>query len=277
MAIAKNLTEDDIKYISLNTHLTASELSRQLDKPRPKISKVLKQLLGTSLTTNKTSLSVSQQKYILENYSSMTVEQMELEIGPLGRSSVSRFLIKNDIKRTSGPKAFSGNKEQALSYIKDNHTELSIQELADDLGTTYKVVSYWKNQLGLEPYACVKTSIESFIENILKGLEVKYTSQFSLNKYRYDFYLPDYNLVIETHGDYWHGNPRVYSIEKLNDVQIKSQSTDFKKKELLLVKGISLLVVWEKDIKQNPNTVVNVLREKLNMPLIEEIRFEKPI
>ena len=277
MAIAKNLTEEDITYISSNTHLTASELSRYLDKPRPKVAKILKQILGTNLTTNKTSLSLLQQEYVLENYSRMTVEEMEAEVGVMGRSNVSRFLLKNNIKRETGPKAFNGNKDYALSFIRENHVSLPIQEIADHLNTTYKVVSYWKNQLGLEPYACVKTSIESFVESLLVSLKVNYLTQYVLTTYRYDFYLPDYNLVIETHGDYWHGNPSVYPKDKLNDVQIKSQNTDLKKNQLLIENNIELLVFWEKDIKQNPNAVVNVLREKLNMPLIEEIQFEKPI
>lgn len=46
MAKKQEFSENEITYILNNTHLGASELSRQLDKNRPRIAKIIKQNLG---------------------------------------------------------------------------------------------------------------------------------------------------------------------------------------------------------------------------------------
>ena len=272
MAKIKELSAEDLEYIQNNTHKSASELSRVLNKPRPKIAKKLKEFLGTELGNNKTTLSQEEQQFILENYKTMTTSEMEEQLGCVDiKAKVTRFLRSKGIKRHTGIKAFNGNEEYAKSYIKEYHESKSIQELADDLNTTYKVISHWKNKLGLEPYACVKTSIEYFVENLLKLNNIQYISQYKILKYRYDYFLPNFNLVIEVHGDYWHANPVVYGNKKLNNIQKSCVENDAVKSELLLDKNISLLIFWEYDIKNNPKTLVQILKDKLNMPVIEEI------
>lgn len=271
MAKIKEISSSDIEYIKNNSNLSASELSRRLEKPRPKIAKILIQLLGRGLENNKTTLTLSQQEYILLNYKTKTSDQIEKDLGVSDlKSKITRLLRSKGIKRHTGIKSFNGKEDFAKEYIKEHHETKSIQELADDLNVTYKVISHWKNKLGLEPYACVKTSIEYFVENFLKEHSIRYESQFKILKYRYDYYLPDFNLIIEVHGDYWHANPTVYLHKSLNDIQLVCRENDNVKKELLKSKGISLFVVWEYDIKHTPTTVVQKIKDKLNMPVIEE-------
>ena len=59
--------------------------------------------------------------------------------------------------------------------------------------------------------------------------------------------------------------------KKLNNIQKSCVENDAVKSKLLLDKNISLLIFWEYDIKNNPKTLVQILKDKLNMPVIEEI------
>jgi very-short-patch-repair endonuclease len=49
-----------------------------------------------------------------------------------------------------------------------------------------------------------RSSIEIITENILKFLNIEFTSEYPLGKYLFDFYLPNHELFIECQGEYWH-------------------------------------------------------------------------
>ena len=101
-----------------------------------------------------------------------------------------------------------------------------------------------------------KTSIEKLIENYLIEIKINYKYNFILsNKYQFDFYLKDFNLIIETHGDYWHANPLYYSDndhlkKKLNETQKYKKELDKVKYDFATNKGYNILYLWETDIKK---------------------------
>jgi very-short-patch-repair endonuclease len=51
-----------------------------------------------------------------------------------------------------------------------------------------------------------QTAIESIIQQILDGLNIQYISHKLIGKYYPDFILPEYNLIIEADGLYWHSD-----------------------------------------------------------------------
>ena len=73
--------------------------------------------------------------------------------------------------------------------------------------------------------------------------------QYMMAGYYYDFYLPEYNLLIEADGDYWHANPNKYST--LNESQKANAKNDRFKNNLAKEKGYDLIRFWEEDIKKN--------------------------
>jgi len=102
------------------------------------------------------------------------------------------------------------------------------------------------------------SKLETRIEECLKENNISYTHQFLLkiNKTRrfYDFYLPEFNIIIEVNGDYWHANPKVY---KANDIinycfgKKKAKEIwekDKKKKEFAKIKGYKVIYIWEKSL-----------------------------
>lgn len=97
------------------------------------------------------------------------------------------------------------------------------------------------------------TSIERVIEKMLRQIDVVYTKQFKIQRRLYDFFVPSANLLIEAHGDYWHGNPRFYPVP--NDLQKKNRSRDRIKASMAKTAGHRLIHFWECEINKRPERV----------------------
>jgi len=100
------------------------------------------------------------------------------------------------------------------------------------------------------------TSIEVKIGKLLLELGIKFESQYEINVGNnnckiYDFFLPDYNLLIEADGDYYHVNPKIYSDDNfLDKIQIENIINDKVKNDLAKEKNINLVRFWECDIRK---------------------------
>lgn len=108
---------------------------------------------------------------------------------------------------------------------------------------------------------------QDFARDFLDKLGVRYTWQFpmeSIGRYL-DYYLDDYRVAIEVNGEYWHADPRIYEGKELTPTQKRDLRVDEQKRMWCLIHGIPLIVVWEKDIKDNPVSVMNMLRERLKV------------
>lgn len=102
-----------------------------------------------------------------------------------------------------------------------------------------------------------KTSIEKKVESYLKEINIDFKYNFILNNlYQFDFFIKDMNLIIETHGDYWHANPLYYSDnddtkKKLNETQRYKINLDNLKLAYITENKYKLLSIWETDIKND--------------------------
>lgn len=93
------------------------------------------------------------------------------------------------------------------------------------------------------------TKPELECERILKNNNINYTKQFRITNRLYDFYLSDYNLLIEVDGTFYHG--KGIKDEDLKYVcQKKSRRIDKLKTELAKERGYNLIRVWEDEINQ---------------------------
>lgn len=86
-----------------------------------------------------------------------------------------------------------------------------------------------------------KTSLlEIIVSQILKEKSINFEFQKEINGYYPDFYLPDYNLILECDGAYWH----------------QDKDRDRKKDEWRLTNGYNIIRLQEKDILLNPEKVL---------------------
>ena len=97
------------------------------------------------------------------------------------------------------------------------------------------------------------TKPEKLFASLLDKLELNYETQYAVNKYKCDFFIPKYNLIVEIDGDYWHANPAKY---KENDLigGKKMLAKDIWKKDNnktldILNEGYKVLRYWASSIK----------------------------
>ena len=74
------------------------------------------------------------------------------------------------------------------------------------------------------------------------------------------------NTIIEIFGDYWHANPEIYeSFNTFNFNNTIITASDIWKKDKLRISklenlGYTVIVIWEKDIRENLNTVIQNIK-----------------
>lgn len=116
------------------------------------------------------------------------------------------------------------------------------------------------------------SNLEKSLQPMLNALEITYTIQFRINKsngscFYYDYFINDYNLIIEINGDYWHANPLIYKENDIIKYPVGYKKAgelwkkDLIKKELAEKKGFSILYIWESEMKCTDLSIL--LYEKL--------------
>ena len=98
------------------------------------------------------------------------------------------------------------------------------------------------------------SSIEYELMGLLDKLELTYIHQYQIDYWVPDFYLPEYNLVLECYGDYWHWNKEVMEKRTKKEIpeQVKANlKNDKRKKHYLTERGYNFMYVWENDINGN--------------------------
>ncbi|RPK31860.1 hypothetical protein [Paenibacillus xylanexedens] len=98
-----------------------------------------------------------------------------------------------------------------------------------------------------------ETKPEKAVREYLSKSNIKFEQEFCIhNTYFADFYLPDYNEIIEVYGDYWHCNPSKYPEDAMRtEMQIRSINRDKKRNGHLKHLGYSVNIIWEEQVNKN--------------------------
>lgn len=125
-----------------------------------------------------------------------------------------------------------------------------------------KCLNIYRSQLASKMNIFKNTKPESQFKQILDDIGITYVFQKPIPwkhgwKKWYDFYIPDFNLLIEIDGIYWHGKNLIY--DHLNTQQIQTRDNDILKNKLAINKGFNLERIWEDDITLQ-NTI-NLLKK----------------
>jgi len=112
--------------------------------------------------------------------------------------------------------------------------------------------SYEWSQKNILPSTSKNTKPELLFKDILEELNLEFEQQKSIGKYKCDFYIPEYNLVVEVDGDYWHANPSFFKeTDMIGPKNISAKdiwNSDNQKSQFILNKGYNLLRYWSTDI-----------------------------
>ena len=143
-------------------------------------------------------------------------------------------------------------------------------------GTDYAI----QNEKLREKYFSKRTSKGNFISSgenelakILEDLGFNFQRQITgkfkwfdeNNKFHFcipDFLIEDKKIVIEYFGDFWHANPLFYKSEDLVYTRKASEIWYFDsiKKEFIEKQGYKLIIIWENDLKNNIDKVIETLK-----------------
>lgn len=100
------------------------------------------------------------------------------------------------------------------------------------------------------------TSIELAIQDELAERQILFIKQFTVPQVaRVDFYLPEYNIIIQCDGCFWHN-----CLEHYPSHHKEQRAKDVTKDSKLTIRGFSVYRFWEHDIKISPKDCVDLLK-----------------
>lgn len=106
--------------------------------------------------------------------------------------------------------------------------------------------------------------LELMGRDLLNNLNIKFTEQTLIcDKFVVDVFIPEKNVVIQWDGDYWHGHPSTLKNGKPNELQRKNIEKDKRVNKQLIENGFKVLRIWQKDLVNNPNYVIEKVKETL--------------
>ena len=108
---------------------------------------------------------------------------------------------------------------------------------------------------------------KKFAKEFLEKLGIKYEEQFEAKDIKrfYDFFLNDYRVLIEIDGDFYHGYGKLH--EEKSPMQKRNARVDEIKNEWAALHGYPLIRIWEHDINENPQKVLDMLRDRLGIEM----------
>lgn len=168
--------------------------------------------------------------------------------------------LRNDKKRgLKISKSLTGvpKSEETKKNISKTQKKRYINNLQLKKDVSERRINWLKRKLKTK-----KTIIEKKFENILNLINLKNEFQYEFKKRLFDFYLNDYNILIEVDGNFYHCHPEIYKepVYKSQKITLKN---DKYKNVLCKNHNITLLRYWEKDINERPEWIISDLKEKL--------------
>jgi len=247
-------TRDEIEYVLLNFEtMSISSISTTLNCSFIKVHKLLVSIFGKYQSFYLESLaSNGNEKFDFINTCSDNFKDVSLHFGI--SESTARYYIRKYSEKYLSRKFW--NKEEII-YLKNN-IHLGHKIVSENLLRTKSSVLCKANKLGLSSNS--KTWVETAVEDFLKSHYIFYEYNKYLGKYYPDFVIDSMSLVVDVHGDYWHGNPELYTPDDLNNVQKYNIQRDSLKNDYYESIGYNYIVIWEKDIVDNYNNLNNFLK-----------------
>jgi G:T-mismatch repair DNA endonuclease (very short patch repair protein) len=105
-------------------------------------------------------------------------------------------------------------------------------------------------------------NLEKDVQKVLNefGIQMKYSVIFCFKQF--DFGIRDKKILLEVQGDYWHGNPQVYS--EYNEIQKRNIENDKLKAQIAEKYGCKLFYIWEKDFRNKDYSVLMEIKKLLD-------------
>lgn len=195
--------------------------------------------------------------------------------------TIYRILKENNIKVRENT---CRNIRKMSEETKDKIRKKAIQRYIDHPEKREQIRQRMLQQIKNGKLSKIKsnTSIEIKIKDLLIELGIPFEQQKIFNRWCFDFFLPTHGTFIECDGDYWHGNPNKYTIEKLDKIQEGVIERDKRKEAYLHKRHYRLLRFWQEDIDNNIDMIKNRIlattydsyKDSLRIELLESKLFQ---
>lgn len=212
---------------------------------------------------------------------------------------IARGYSKEDAVKMAHDKVIEKNSEKEYTmrtdyYTKRGYTEDEAKEMVKDRARTNTIETYikkygeeegpqkwrerndeWAKKMFAEG-TCMSTGTSNMANEFISEVVGSATDGISSaihNKekfiydharhraYSYDLYNEHTKKIIEFNGDFWHANPKLYSMDFYNAVKKMSAldiwSDDEYKTKLAQKHGYEVMVVWEYDFKHDHERIIN--------------------
>ena len=156
-------------------------------------------------------------------------------------SKIEHTLFKNGHKvpdewRKSISKSMVGSNNHNIPHSNETKSKLSQSQI---------------KRLSSGKYRNKETLPECLVKEELIKRKIKFISQYPYKKGIADFYIPQYNAIIECDGDYWHKYPL-------------GTNKDLRQTIYLVSNGYDVYRFWERDIKENVQKCIDIIQEEKN-------------
>ncbi len=116
------------------------------------------------------------------------------------------------------------------------------------------------------------TLIEKLLAKEMSCRGIPFMIQFPIiNKIVCDFAIPEFKIIIECDGDYWHANPKIYDYNSLDMRQKDKLKRDKNKGRILKKEGWLLLRFFESDIKSSVVKCVDQIEKAIKQRKKEKL------
>ena len=108
------------------------------------------------------------------------------------------------------------------------------------------------------------SKLEKEFALFLKRIGIDFETQYQVGYKFYDFKVKGKNILIELDGDFYHGNPEIFTEGPINKIQIDARKNDLFKDKLAKGNGFKLIRIWENDYKKKKSEVVERILKVIN-------------
>jgi very-short-patch-repair endonuclease len=132
----------------------------------------------------------------------------------------------------------------------------------------------WSKKVKI-PSISKNTLPERYFMSMLNELKIHAIQQYPALGFVCDFYVPDYNVIVEIDGDFWHANPNRFSaFDLVGPKRMKAQEVwdrDLKKRNALEKEGYRVIRYWASELKNTTSQRIfeDIVQssKKLEVPL----------
>ena len=165
--------------------------------------------------------------------------------------SVSKKMSGRNISETTKKK----QSESAKARIKHGHTGY---RHSNESKNKMREATLKRIHNGDIKHTKTKPHIE--LAKIFSDLDIPFQEEYIIKYWSFDFFLNDFNILIEVDGDYYHSNPIFYTKPKTKTQKI-NHYRDKKKNEFCESNGYNLIRIWENDIINNKENLICKLKK----------------